>query len=194
MKFVILLCLLGSSSSLRKKQKSLNVMSPETQKDFLERVALVSRATASVANDGIFSAIRDLNQSMITLIQDLSFDQSQSYNTTSNRSFASSHNKHQVIDDPNFYLGIAILLTQALVMCGVFIILRRRKAAPLRSSHAKCFRFKPRPPSQLILSNSRPDWDTLARVGPEAVTSFSTVTRTDPVPGLPPPFIKHPSN
>ena len=191
MKFIILLLSVGICSSLKRKQKSLSIMEPRIQEEFLQRVANFSRVSALVANADIINAMRDVNQSLFSLILSSHSSQSPTYNVTGNCSHTPTVDKFQILGDISFYsfyVNMFAIIVQLVMAGGIFTLLKRRKTIPIKANHQKTFKFRTRSSARSEIEDqnneqlSLPIWDTLVhRTGPEAITTFSPARRMSTV-------------
>ena len=161
------------------------------QEEFLQRVANFSRVSALVANDDILTALKDVNQSLYTLILSSHSSQSPTYDVTKNCSYTPTVDKYQILGDVSFYsfyVNIFAIFVQLVMAGGIFTLLKRRKTIPIKANHQKTFKFRTRSSafSEIEDQNneqpSLPMWDTLVhRTGPEAITTFSPARRMSTV-------------
>ena len=198
MKFIILFLSVGICSSMKRKPKSLSIMEPKVQEEFLQRVANFSRVSALVANADIINALRDVNQSLYTLILSSHSSQSPTYNVTGNCSHTPTIDKFQILGDVrfySFYVNIFAIIVQLVMAGGIFTLLKRRRTIPIKANHQKTFKFRTRSSALSEVEDqnneqpSLPMWDTIAyRAGPEAINTFSSTRRMSTIRNTPPPM------
>ena len=171
-------------------------MEPRMQEEFLQRVANFSRVSALVANADILTALKDVNQSLFTLILSSQSSQSPTYNVTGNCSCTPTVDKYQILGDVSFYsfyVNIFVILVQLMMAGGIFTLLKRRKNTPIKANHQKTFKFRTRSSALSDIedqNNEQPNlhmWDTFRTVDPEAVTTFSSARRMSTIRNAPLP-------
>ena len=179
-------------------------MEPRIQEEFLQRVANFSRASALVANADILTALKDLSQSLDTLIHSSHPSQSPIYDVTENCSYTSAIDKYQILGDVSFYsfyVNIFAIIVQFIMAGGIFTLLKRHKTIPIKANHQKTFKFRTRSAALPDQNNEQPSfplWDTVSTTEPEAVTAFSSARRMSTIRNAPLPVAvtvtKYPSN